>query len=159
MASRVLHTGSTLENQLDRLSLAQHDSPNDSTSNRKQQTASAKVSQLRARPPISIDFPLTLSVPPAALFPARPDSEFDFIQHPRSSSLSQARNRDELDYARVEVSRRTVCVLCDASPAFVRRVFLFCLVDLWITCARPFHKACPGCGAERQRYRYLRWRI
>ncbi|GAA5980152.1 hypothetical protein JCM5350_001781 [Sporobolomyces pararoseus] len=50
MASRVLHTGSTLENQLDRLSLSQgHD---DSTSNRKQQptsnTSTNKLAPIRS---------------------------------------------------------------------------------------------------------------
>ncbi|GAA5832991.1 hypothetical protein JCM3766R1_000387 [Sporobolomyces carnicolor] len=57
MASRVLHTGSTLENQLDRLSLAQHDSPNDSTSNRKQQTASAKLAPIRSSTSSNIHAP------------------------------------------------------------------------------------------------------
>ncbi|GAA5879186.1 hypothetical protein JCM16303_001332 [Sporobolomyces ruberrimus] len=50
MASRVLHTGSTLENQLDRLSLAQHDSTNDSTTNsrKQQQQQPSKLGQVRS---------------------------------------------------------------------------------------------------------------
>ncbi|GAA5906472.1 aurora family serine/threonine-protein kinase [Sporobolomyces salmoneus] len=47
MASRVLHTGSTLENQLDRLSLAHGTNENDST-NRKQQTTSSKLAPIRS---------------------------------------------------------------------------------------------------------------